>query len=36
MGAKHFERQSAALRKNLKTELKRGLKSLVNDWLTAL
>jgi hypothetical protein len=33
MDAKHLERQRAALRKNLKTKLKRGLKSLVNDWL---
>jgi glutathione S-transferase len=31
MDAKHLERQRAALRKNLKTKLKRGLKSLVND-----
>jgi hypothetical protein len=36
MGAKHLERQSAALRKNLNTELKRDLKNLVNAWLTAL
>jgi len=34
--AKHLERQRAALRKNLKTKLKRGLKSLVNDSLSPL
>jgi hypothetical protein len=34
--AKHLERQPAALRKNLKTKLKSGLKSLVKNWLSAL